>query len=688
MLVSNIALRKLALFIPALYLTLLPSSLAAISDSTCLEADIIISTAQEFHYAPRPSDSAFSQLVFDGFIDRLNPSGSFLTASDVDALASYRFTAGNGSEVGCALVSDGLAVYSQRLDALKDLLSKQVEAEINFDSNDRYVFADDVATNEEEWESTWKSYFKYRVLNAVYSAQDSAQRGTMPSPELIAEWKERIGEQILCRIDNQVKAFGRIESYISEQYLESLASAYDPHTQYFSAKALESFEEALSKTALSYGVEFYRNQTGDVEIVSVLPGSYAWRSNRVNEGDVLVSVTVNGKNIDNLGCSSVNEIMSIFETSNSGAVLVRLRKRSGDEIEIELREEEIEVQSNVIQSFILSGERRICYIYLPSFYTSMEEFDGLQGCAIDVSMAIIRLKRAGVDGLIIDLRDNGGGSMYEAVRMAGIFVDYGALSIYAERNSEVEIINDMDRGSMFDAPMAVLVNSFSASASELFSAAMQDRNRAVIVGQATYGKSTAQNVVPLIASDRTTSNPLPGSYLKLTTGGFYRVTGESHQSLGIIPDIPLEINADYSEYLEASSPSALQLPPLKTNAHYFPDEPLPIQELNARSIARETRTSDSSAISMVRSLSSKIREQGLSLNYYDYSALMAQSESLDDVAQQVLSEHPAPFTIEPVQRTFGRARRESNQVQEQVLADTEIIECYSIVNDLIQILSH
>ena len=279
---------------------------------------------------------------------------------------------------------------------------------------------------------------------------------------------------------------------------------------------------------------------------------------------------------------SVDELENML-LINGDEVQFKIKKLDGKTIEIPLTKEMIRADENIIKSFILKGEKSIGYISLPSFYTEFEGQNQL-GCANDIAKAIIKMQKEHIDGLIIDLRDNGGGSLKEAIELSGIFIDFGPLSIMENKDKLLTTIKDFNRGSIYNAPLLIMVNGLSASASELFSATMQDYNRGIIVGATTFGKSTGQDIIPLVEDinkKKLTKNEL--GYVKITPSIFYQLNGVSYQKKGVVPDITLPFFPSENDFSESDYNSALTTDSIYKKIYMPKIEKLPYSELRTKS---------------------------------------------------------------------------------------------------------
>ncbi|WP_315818899.1 S41 family peptidase [Paraflavitalea speifideaquila] len=320
-------------------------------------------------------------------------------------------------------------------------------------------------------------------------------------------------------------------------WCSSLAACYDPHTAYFPPATKESFEGHLGKKQLEFGLTLDEDKDGNAQIAALKPGSPAFQSGQLNEGDKLQSVQTDNKpavDVSTAGAAAINQVLS---AAGSGKTVLTVKKADGSTRQVTLSKQKqlTDDEEDKVKGFVLKGSKNIGYISLPAFYLDWEDEQGVNGCANDVGREIIKLKKENISGLILDLRYNGGGSLQEALELAGIFIDAGPVAQIKSRDPKVTTLKDINRGTVYDGPLLVLINGFSASASEMLAASLQDYNRALIVGATSYGKATAQEVLPLDTTiDRESYNgkAASDSYIKLTTSCLYRLTGATAQAQG------------------------------------------------------------------------------------------------------------------------------------------------------------
>lgn len=308
----------------------------------------------------------------------------------------------------------------------------------------------------------------------------------------------------------------------------------------------------------------------------------------MHTGDILIKIKVEGveKNVSDIGDEEdLNKLLN----GNSGSnVEVTVRTAAGETKTVKLIKEKISDEESIVKSYVLHGDKNVGYINLPGFYSREEDVKEKDmkndGCANDLSKEIVKLRKDTIAGLILDLRFNGGGSMWEAMQLAGIFIDIGPVASVKDKDGKVHFLKDPNRGTIYDGPMIVLINGASASASEFVSAVLQDYNRAIIVGGTTYGKGTAQIVLPMDTLNISETKKYE-DYVKVTEEKFYRINGTTTQWKGVVPDIILpDMYADES-FKEKSNSSALQPDNSKVGI-YEALPPLPLQALKLKSEQR------------------------------------------------------------------------------------------------------
>jgi carboxyl-terminal processing protease len=559
---------------------------------------VIIKTLMERkHYSPRPLDDSFSVAVFRSLLNTADPRWLLFTAADYQQLLPFSTSIDDeiqGKSWGfCDLFGE---LYKNALARADSVINKLLQKPFDYSVADTiksfrrktgsFNFPADLAalTNK------WSRYLKYVILDNVYDAlnDDSVKKNTLK--EGLIKLEPGIRENVK---KTELKALKRISenpagysALVNELYLNAIAGCFDPHSSYFSPQGKEEFQAELSTQAYFFGITFNENEKGKVVIDKLSPGGAAWKPGEVNQGDELISLQWEGKEVQDMTGASMEDVYEVLDQSIHDKLFFRFKKTDGTMSSVTLRKEKEENDENIVKSFVLQGGKKIGYILLPGFYTEWENETG-SSCANDVAKEIIKLKKENIDGLILDVRYNGGGSVGEALEMIGIFIDEGPLAAEKEKSGKLITLKDPNRGTIYDGPLVLMVNGQSASASEMLAASLQDYNRAVIVGSNTYGKATGQAMFPMdTITSKGVTGITKGDVVKITVGKLYRVTGKTAQLHGVTPDVPIPDAFDALETGERFEAFALAGDTAKRNNYYKPLPYLPVSELARRSAAR------------------------------------------------------------------------------------------------------
>ena len=655
---------------------LIPCLAFSQKSATTETAADLVNTINEYHYSPIQTGDEFSERVFDSFIKQIDRSGLYLTQQDHNKLKEYRHSLDE------AIVQK----ESFFLTAATDLLEKRIAETISnieslefkhldFNEKKSLSFYEEPLTKD-QLQTRWKKAIQFDLLADYFSLYEEKEK--QEKDEFIDFAQKGLGQKInsiVCEIKEKYNTNEGLNEFVDTKYLKAISSAYDPHTTYFNPEENNRFNEHLSKEALSFGWEIYKNEEGEFELYNLSPGGPAWNSLQLNEGDILKEIkSTDGVNIDMTCMSSVEFEKTMDEVKSA---TFTFKKSDGSFIELVLNKQKVEVAENIIDNYILDGEKKLGYIYLPSFYSDRSEGNGIPiGCANDFAKQLLRLKRENIEGLIIDLRNNGGGSMLEAIRLAGIFINFGAIAISENKEKEAVTMKDLDRGTIFTKPLLVLVNGYSASASELFAAAMQDHNRAIIAGSNTFGKATFQDIVPVdahkynlqIKENQSSTNK---GYVKITMGKFYRVTGKSHQGEGVVVDISLP-SEDSDSFHEKDMPYALSNTSISKKTYYTPLQKIQVEDFYQNSLQPQKKNQG--------------KENSIPVSFEEFKHFINSSleneVTKSDTGNLYFSVTHPEYMLGMDSSTESEKKIQKNTVQ-SIETDPSIIESYRILSNLI-----
>lgn len=656
----------------------------------------LVSTLQANHYQPFESGSQLQQRATRTLLSQLDPKCLYFTQAAISELPQMGFDLERGAHSACKFLSALQSVYAARLTAVKNILSQIAAQQLDFaESDTSYLsFATrqnepaDYAPTDAELRKRWLKWMKFQVLNALY--EDSlVQAGSWRADKLpIKATQTDLAQSEACRVEKKLQNLSRLNESVKNAMLEAIASAYDPHTNFFSLEMQQIFSDALSKTKQSFGLTLSQKLDGRMVIHFLEPGSPAWFQGQLAKGDQILQITSGTGEALDINCMEIEQVNLLLDSQT--ALRLKVQKPSGQILEVALLKEDMPSDENRIKSYLLKGSQDVGYIALPSFYADWDREDA-PGCANDVAKEIIRLNRAGAKGFILDLRNNSGGSMSEAASLAGLFVDFGVLGLKRTNRTQVSAYKDPNKGIATDKPLVVLVNRLSASASEVVAAALQDYNRAVIVGCPTFGKATAQIVVPIGISEENLAQiaarglSFPG-FAKITIHRLYRLDGSSHQHRGVEPDV---LVPDLSQaYIggESTLPYSFGTDTIQRETFFRKLTPLPIAALRSRS---QSRVAAEPYFARVGALTQKLSgTTPIGLGFGGFAQTIKPYQTLFELIE---GRKQAAFSIQPtadaaevlkVSRFLAEADQRDRAA---LLTDAHLAEAYAVLLDLMEL---
>ncbi|KAF2517841.1 S41 family peptidase [Flavobacterium foetidum] len=529
---------------------------------TCAILNKINSVIQQEHLKPKMVDDSLSVFVFDNLMNELDPSRNIFFKSEYEEMSSkYRLNLDNLIlKNDCGFLNDITSKYIVGLKRTKELLEKLQSVPFDYSKKDTIRFYKKSFAfylKKEDLEKVWRKKIRYQILDDIAESSENLDSLKANFTSIEAKSKKTILSNEICRISTLLETKTNQE----ENLYNFFCTYFDPHTAYFSDDSKSSFVASLSKEHLSLGMTVNLNEKNEIIVHEIDPKGPAYQTGQIKKGDQIISVS-NHKETLQVSCASLESISTMILSEANKSLILTLKRNSGKNFDVYIEKQVMKDEENSVFSFIIGKESKIGYIKIPSFYADLDG-NTRKGCADDVAREIIKLERDEIKGLVIDLIDNGGGSMEEAIRLAGMFVDYGPLSIVVDGKKNKSVINDPYRGMIYKGPIVVLINSNTASASEFFASIMQDYNRALLVGSNTLGKATMQTILSLDEEKNT-------DFLKITINKFYRVTGKSHQYVGVTPDVVLPEFYEDIYQKESDFPTAVKNDSLQPFLKYRP----------------------------------------------------------------------------------------------------------------------
>src|SRR5215218_115910 len=434
----------------------------------------------------------------------------------------------------------------------KEILSKPFDFTVNesiVTDSKKINFVSSQADRREQW----RKRLKYMTLQRFVDLQEARESNkgkegfvTKTDVELEKEAKDKV-RIAMDRIFERYRLKFNDDDKFSV-YVNTITSMMDPYTEFFPPVDKRYFDEQLSGSFYGIGAQLTYDE-GNIKIASVLPGGPAQKSDQIEVGDIVVKVAQGKETPVELTGYDVTDAVKIIRGQKGTLVNLTLRKKDGTLKIVSLTRDKIVQDESYVRSAVINqGTSKVGYIFLPEFYANFDDPNDPHRSSLDVAAEVKKLKDEKVDGIVIDLRNNGGGSLYDVIQIAGLFIDQGPIVQVKDREGQPQVMRDKDGGVLYDGPLTVMVNEFSASASEIFAAAIQDYGRGVVIGStSTYGKGTVQRPIGLDPSSNFLSTNSDLGSLKLTLQKFYRISGGSTQLKGVVPDV---IIPDYYEYLK------------------------------------------------------------------------------------------------------------------------------------------
>jgi carboxyl-terminal processing protease len=521
----------------------------------------------EIHYSPKKIDDNFSREIFKKYLgEKIDDQKNILLQSDIQQLKKYETKIDDEILGGTVqFVPAVTEIYKKRLPETEAIYIEILSKPFDFTKDESANFNDeklDYPKSEADRKEAWRKRLKYLTLERYYDLMEDREKNkgkenfvVKTDEELEKEARDRV-LKILNRNYDRLKFKSSDDDRFNE-FVKTITESMDPHTTFMPPVDKRYFDEEMSGRFYGIGASL-REEDGNIKIGSVLAGSPALKSGEISIGDAIIKVAQGPAEPVDLTGYAVQDAVKLIRGKKGTEVRLTLKKTDGTVKTVTLIRDEIIQDETFARSAVINTPKgKLGFIYLPEFYADFDNPKGAR-CSEDVKKEIIKLKEQKVDGIIMDLRNNGGGSLYDVVQMVGLFIEGGPIVQVKDREGKPTVYFDRDKNILYDGPLAVMVNEFSASASEIFAAAIQDYDRGVIIGStSTYGKGTVQRNIGL---DKTMGFLDPNSELgtiKLTLQKFYRINGGSTQLRGVASDVNIPDIFEYTKIREKDNPDAL-----------------------------------------------------------------------------------------------------------------------------------
>lgn len=528
------------------------------TEEQAMEARLVAGLLSQYHYKKIPIDDKLSGIIYDSYIETLDANKHYFLASDMEELDRFKDRLDDHIKLGYLLpVYEIFNLFEQRFEERMDFVQNELSYDFDYTTEESIIVNPDSlewASSTQELNDRWRKLIKSQALDLKLS-----EKADTAINRLLKERYSRLDETI-----------SKYESRdVFQLYMNTFAESFDPHTSYFSPITSENFKIRMSQSLEGIGATLTTD--GDfTKVASVVAGGPAFESKLINTDDKIVAVAQGpkGEFVDVIGWR-LDDVVQLIRGPKG--TLVRLKiipagkyAATTQASEIQIVRDKIKLEEQVPYSEVKEVYRdgnkyNIGVITIPSFYLDFEamkkgeEYGSTTG---DVKKIITELKEKQVDGIVVDLRSNGGGSLQEAIDLSGLFIKKGPIVQIRNADGSIEVGEDEDPEMVYDGPLAVLTNRFSASASEIFSGAIQDYNRGVIIGENTFGKGTVQNLISLNQFVPKVETEL--GQVKLTLAKYYRVNGSSTQHKGVRPDIKMPSPYNAENFGESSYDRAIE----------------------------------------------------------------------------------------------------------------------------------
>lgn len=630
----------------------------------------VVELLKRHHYSKPPLDDARSVIIYDSYIKLLDPARSYFTAADIAEFDKWKTQFDDFLKSGN--LDPGFTIYKRYLDRVKQRLDFAL-AELNkgvdkmdfttketllIDRKDAPWLKDQAALDD-----LWRKRVKDEVLRQKIAGKE---------PKQIQETLTKRYKNQLARLDQT-----RAED-IFQAYINTFAQSYDPHTNYLSPDNAENFDINMSLSLEGIGAVL-QSDNDQVKIVRLVPAGPAAKTKQVAPADKIIGVAQGNKEMVDVVGWRLDEVVKLIRGPKGSVVRLEVIPASNAPSDqtskiVSITREAVKLEEQAAKKSVLKLKQdgrdyKLGIIEIPAFYLDFKAYRAgdpeYKSTTRDVKKLLTELQKEKVDGVVIDLRNNGGGSLQEATELTSLFIEKGPTVLVRNSDGRVDVLEDENPGAFYKGPLALLVNRLSASASEIFAGAMQDYHRALIIGGQTFGKGTVQTIQPLNHGE-----------LKLTLAKFYRVSGQSTQHQGVLPDIDYPSIIDTKEIGESALPEAMPWDTIRPVVKPAADPFKPfLAQLKAQHEARSDKDAEFTYIRDRLALTQKLmNEKTVSLNEQDRRArhdeIEAKQLALENTRRKAKGEEPLKELKKEDEDALPAEDENTNPEDDAYLAET------------------
>lgn len=662
-------------------------------DKDKLLMQLITYLLEQGHFQPKDFNDEFSEEVYTRFLKTIDPYKHYFYTSDIKEFEPYKTELDD--QIKNYDVQFFNLVYNrlvQRIEESKAVYTQILEQPFNYDLDEKYQSNPDeldFVSSKKEMTDRWRKQLKFNTLTNYHDLLSDNETEETETKKTISELEKNARESTLKNLQEVSVYFEDMtRSDWLSMYINAISETFDPHTYYFAPQAKDRFDAEMSGKYEGIGARLQKKMD-KISITELISGGSAWRQNKLQVGDIILKVRQEDEEeaVSVVGMR-LSDAVKLIKGPKGTNVVLTLKRVDGTIEDLMIPRDEIELEETYAKSSIVQKEDyKFGIINLPKFYIDFEDVNS-RNATSDVKREIERLKAEGMEGLVLDLRNNGGGSLKTAVDIGGLFIKEGPIVQVRSTGEDRQVLRDKDASITWDGPLVILVNEFSASASEILAAAMQDYKRAIVIGsKQTYGKGTVQNVIDLNRMIRNNTNGDMGAF-KFTTQKYYRINGGSTQLEGVKSDVVLPNRYSYVDMGEKDQDNPLPWDEIQPASYDIWESSIDYEMTVKRSKERMSNSEEIKLIDENAQWIKKVRSKDLfSLKYADYDASLKQNEK-ESERFETLSNYTTNLSFEslpyekPIMATDSIFKTKRERWHESLSKDIYMNEALNVLEDL------
>ena len=665
-------------------------------DKDKLLMQLVTYLLEQGHFQPKDFNDEFSKDVYSRFLNQVDPFKHYFYASDIETFRQYETELDD--QIQNYDVQFFNLVYDKLLARIKEtrtIYEAVLNTPFNYNIDETYQSDSeklDFVSSTDDMKDRWRKQLKFSTLanyHDLVSEQESKSKDDNFTPKTLQQLEEESRASTLRSLQETAVYFDdmRREDWLS-MYINAIAESFDPHTFYFAPQDKDRFDAAMSGKYEGIGARLQKKMD-NISITELISGGSAWRQNKLQVGDIILKVRQeNEEEAVSVVGMRLDDAVKLIKGPKGTNVILTLKRVDGTIEDLMIPRDEIELEETYAKSSVVEkGDYKFGVINLPKFYIDFQDVNS-RNATSDIKQEIRRLKAEGVEGLVLDLRNNGGGSLKTVVDIGGLFIKDGPIVQVRTTGEDRKVLSDRDDSVEWGGPLVILVNEFSASASEILAAAMQDYKRAVIIGsKQTYGKGTVQNVIDLNMMIKNNTNGDMGAF-KFTTQKYYRINGGSTQLEGVKSDVVVPDRYSYIDMGEKDQDNPLEWDEIQSASYDLWDSPIDYETTIRRSKERMAKSPEIKLIDENAKWIQKVRSKDLySLKYIDYDAELARNkkeserfDSLKDYSTNLTFES-LPYEL-PMMEQDSVFKINRERWHESLAKDIYMEEALNVLTDL------